>query len=123
MSNPSVIMIELNELSPPLMERFIHAGELPNFARFRREAEVYTTDAGEEPPFLEPWIQWVTVHTGLPYKEHKVVSLGDGHKLLPPRLWDVLSEHGHASWVCGSMNPGYRPGLRGLLLPDPWTTE
>jgi len=123
MKNPSVILIELNELSPPLMERFIQAGELPHFERFWREAQVYTTDAGEEPPFLEPWIQWVTVHSGMPYQAHKVFNLNDGHKLAAPRLWDVLSEHGRTSWICGSMNPGYRAGLRGMLLPDPWSTE
>ena len=121
-STASVMLIELNELSPPLMDRFIQAGELPNFARFYREAQVYTTDAGEKPPFLEPWIQWTTVHTGLPYKAHKVFNLNDGHKLEAPRLWDILSEHGLTSWICSSMNPGYRPGFRGMLLPDPWTT-
>src|SRR4029079_12211655 len=102
MSNPSVIMIELNELSPPLMERFIAAGELPNFARFRREAQVYTTDAGEKPPFLEPWIQWVTIHSGMSYQSHRIFNLNDGHKLDAPRLWDVLSQNGRTSWICGS---------------------
>src|SRR5688572_6631949 len=123
MAKPRVILIELNELSPPLMERFLRLGELPNFARFRREAEVYTTDAEEQPPFLEPWIQWVTVHTGLPYGQHKVFHLNDGHKLTAPNLWDVLSESGRTSWVCGSMNTSHRPGLRGMLLPDPWTVD
>ncbi len=123
MSRTPVILIELNELSSPLMDRFIQAGELPNFARFRREAEVYTTDAEEKPPFLEPWIQWVTVHTGLRYGEHKVFNLNDGHKLDAPRLWDVASEHGLTSWVCGSMNASARPGFRGMLLPDPWAKD
>ncbi len=122
-TQPSVILIELNELSPPLMERFIQAGELPNFERFRRQSQVYTTDAGEKPPFLEPWIQWVTIHTGMPYSAHKIFNLSDGHKLTAPRLWDVLSQHGRSSWVCGSMNAGYRPGFNGMLMPDPWATE
>jgi hypothetical protein len=121
--NSSVILIELNELSPSLMDRFIQAGELPNFARFRREAQVYTTDAEEKPPFLEPWIQWITVHTGLPYREHKIFNLNDGHKLAAPNLWDIVSEHGQTSWICGSMNSAFRPGLRGMLLPDPWATD
>ena len=122
-ANPSVILIELNELSPALMERFIQSGELPNFERFRRQSQVYTTDAGEQPPFLEPWIQWVTVHTGMPYSAHKVFNLADGHKLDAPRLWDVLSANGRSSWVCGSMNAGYKPGMNGMVLPDPWATE
>ena len=123
MPSPQVVLIELNELSPPLMERFISAGELPHFARMRRESQVFVTDAGEKPPFLEPWIQWVTVHTGLSYREHGVFHLNDGHKLAAPQLWDVVSEQGGTSWVCGSMNAAYRAGLRGMVLPDPWTTE
>jgi len=26
---------------------------------------------------IEPWIQWVSVHTGKSYAEHKVFRLGD----------------------------------------------
>ncbi|HEY1417044.1 MAG TPA: hypothetical protein VGF41_04040, partial [Myxococcaceae bacterium] len=71
---PAVIVLEFNELSPVLMRRFIDAGHLPAFRRLRDEAEVWTTDAGERPPFLEPWIQWITVHSGQPYREHGVFN-------------------------------------------------
>ena len=27
---------------------------------------------------IEPWIQWFTVHTGMPYAKHGVFRLGDG---------------------------------------------
>ena len=123
MGKPSVIVLELNELSPPLMSRFIAAGELPNFARLQRESETWVTDAEEKPPFLEPWIQWVTVHTGLRYEQHQLFHLGDGHRLEAPRIWDTLSERGYSSWVCGSMNVGYRPGFHGLVMPDPWAKQ
>jgi hypothetical protein len=122
MASP-LILIEFNELSPPLMDRFIAAGELPNFARMRRESEVYVTDAEEQPPNLEPWIQWVTIHTGLPFAAHKVFHLNDAHKLDAPQLWDIASAEGLTSWICGSMNASYRPGLRGMVLPDPWAAE
>jgi hypothetical protein len=61
-----VILLELNELSPDLMSRFIDEGELPNFRRLRAQSTLYTTDADEDPPSLQPWIQWITVHTGVP---------------------------------------------------------
>ena len=32
-------------------------------------------------PNLEPWIQWVTVHSGSVYRDHGIYHLGDGHKL------------------------------------------
>jgi len=117
----SVILLEFNELSPTLMTRFMEAGKLPNFQRLYREALAYVTDAEEVPPTLEPWIQWVTVHTGLGFGEHRVRDLGDGHKLTAPRLWDLASAAGRRVLVCGSMNIGYRQPINGVVLPDAWS--
>ena len=44
---PSVILLELNELVPQLLDRFIAEGRLPNFERLRKESLVFTTDAEE----------------------------------------------------------------------------
>ena len=118
-----VILLELNELSPSLMSRFMGEGKLPNFQRLYNEAHVYITDAEENPPNLEPWIQWVTVHSGLPYREQGIFHLGDGHKLKQKCVWDLLSDAGLRVGVCGSMNVRYDSPLNGYLLPDPWTTE
>jgi hypothetical protein len=117
----SVILLEFNELSPRLMAQFIEAGQLPNFRRLQRESCAYVTDAEEVAPQLEPWIQWITVHTGLGYREHGVFDLGDGHKLGAPRLWDLASAAGRRVLVCGSMNIGYQQPINGVVLPDPWS--
>lgn len=116
----SVILLEFNELTPSLMHRFIGEGKLPNFARLYREAKIYTTDAGEEGLKLNPWIQWVTVHSGLPFSEHGVFYLSDGHKLKQKCIWDILSDTKLRVWVCGSMNVRYDLPLNGAILPDPW---
>ncbi|WP_181705437.1 alkaline phosphatase family protein [Chthonobacter rhizosphaerae] len=118
-----VILLEFNELTPELMDRFIADGSLPAFERLRRESIVALTDAEEPPPALEPWIQWVTVHTGLAYGEHKVFDLGDGAKLRARRLWDVVADEGKRAWVCGSMNVAVTTANRDRvrLLPDPWS--
>jgi hypothetical protein len=120
----SVIVLELNELTPALMDRFIAEGHLPGFAKLRREATVCITDAEEEPPNLEPWIQWVTVHTGLGYDEHRVFNLGDAARCEAPRIWDIVSRAGKSVWVCGSMNGVCcSEEFNGLFLPDPWTPD
>ena len=116
----SVILIEFNELSPLLMTRFMSERRLPNFSRFHGEAEVFLTEAEEHPPYLEPWIQWITVHSGLTFQEHKVFNLGDGSRLSDGCVWDVASEAGHRVWVCGSMNIRYDLPINGYVLPDPW---
>jgi isoquinoline 1-oxidoreductase alpha subunit len=63
------------------MERFAREGLLPNFKILHDDSEVYTTQAVEKHPYLEPWIQWITVHSGLNYDEHGVYRLGDGGDL------------------------------------------
>ncbi|MFC0203909.1 hypothetical protein [Novosphingobium soli] len=119
----STIVLEFNELAPELLDRFIAAGELPHFQRLRDSAFVSITDAEEDAPYLEPWIQWVTVHTGLAFAEHGCFQLNDGGALAAPRIWDLVSRSGRSSWICGSMNAAVQPGFLGFFLPDPWATD
>jgi len=121
--NKEIIVLEFNELTPRLMSQFIDEGALPNFARLRRESASYLTDAGEDPPNLNPWIQWVTAHCGVPFSLHRVANLGDAPKAATPRIWDVISANGGKVWICGSMNATYESGLNGLVLPDPWSVH
>lgn len=118
----SVILIEFNELTPKLIDKFIGSGHLPNFQRFYRESLVYVTDAEEEGNNLNPWVQWVTVHSSLSAQEHGITELSEGHKLQTKAVWDILSETGLRVFVCGSMNARYDKPLNGCLLPDPWST-
>jgi hypothetical protein len=95
----AVIVLEFNELSPVLMRRFIEAGEVPFFRRLHDEASVWVTEAKERPPFLEPWIQWITVHSGESYHEHGVFNLDEGHRTTAPCIWDLASRAGLRSWI------------------------
>lgn len=117
------ILLEFNELTPDLMWRFIREGYLPNFSRLLAQSHAFITDAGEDPPWLEPWIQWVTVHTGVSAHEHGIFNLGDAANIEHSALWDIVSDQGHPVWVCGSMNAFYKPGIRGEILPDPWSVR
>jgi len=116
-----MIMLEFNELSPVLMDQFMADGKLPNFSRLRAESQAYVSEAEEIAPNLEPWIQWITVHTGLAYKQHGIFDLGDGHKLGYPTAYELLSEAGRKIWICASMNASFRTPPHGFFLPDPWS--
>jgi hypothetical protein len=118
-----MIVLELNELTPSLIQRFMSDGTLPHFSRLYRESQIYTTTASERPPNLDPWIQWVTVHTGLNFSDHGLQRLNEGHTLRTPRVWDLLTASGRRAWICGSMNVGDTPLEGGCVLPDPWTTK
>jgi hypothetical protein len=116
------MLLEFNELCPSLMDQFMAAGRLPHFKRLYQESAVYTTDAEATGEDLNPWVQWVTVHTGLSIAEHNIHHLSEGHRLQTKAVWDLLSDAGHRVWVCGSMNPRCDLPLSGYFLPDPWST-
>jgi hypothetical protein len=105
------------------MDRFIEEGKLPNFKRLREQSTVFLTEAEERAPDLEPWIQWVNVHTGVPYQEHGIFRLSEGHKLRQKCIWELVSNSGMPVWVCGSMNVNYDNTINGWILPDPWATD
>ena len=121
-SSRPLLLLEFNELCPNLMQQFMEEGRLPNFQRLYRRSEIFLTEAREDPPHLEPWIQWVTVHTGLPYSEHGVFHLGDGAKMPYPGVAQLLSDAKFRVGICCSMNMNYRRP-RGYLLPDPWNGQ
>ena len=76
-----VLLLEFNEICPPLLKRWMEQGKLPNFSALHYSSQVFTSIADvSEPDCLEPWIQWYSIHTGLPYDEHRVFCLTDAPK-------------------------------------------
>jgi len=123
----SVILLEFNELTPSLVARFIAEGKLPNFKRFHDESRVFTTDASEDAAhnkrLLNPWVQWVTVHTGVNAAVHGIRKLGEAAKLSQPSLTQALTEAGRRVLIVGTMNVRYDGRVNGCVIPDPWTRD
>ncbi len=119
MAFAKLFLLEFNELCPSLLADFMERGWLPHFRRLYESSTIFTTDAGEQPPNLEPWIQWPTVHSGLPFSEHRIFHLGDGRRLQQKCLAELLSDAGVPVGIFGSMNVNYGQ-LQGYVLPDPW---
>ena len=54
-----VILLEFNELCPPLLHKWMDNGDLPNFKAFYDQSASFITDVDvTDPKYLEPWIQW-----------------------------------------------------------------
>jgi hypothetical protein len=121
-----VILLEFNELTPSLVSRFMAEGRLPNFKRLHDESWVFTTDASEDAAadngLLNPWVQWVTVHTGVDAAAHGIRKLGEAAKLRQKCLTELLTEAGRRVLIFGTMNVRYDGRLNGCVVPDPWTT-
>jgi hypothetical protein len=117
-----VFLLELNEFNLELLQTCTKLFHLKNLEKVLgySKTKIYTEDRYES-DFLEPWVQWVSIHTGLSSKEHKIKHLGDVPHLDSPQIWQVLGEKGVTSAVWGAMNASKAVETCQIFLPDPWT--
>ncbi|HIP80315.1 MAG TPA: hypothetical protein EYH07_17885 [Kiloniellaceae bacterium] len=115
----SLIVLEFNELCPPILNRLMRKGALPNFRRLHDRSEVFVSTTDDES--LEPWVQWVSYHTGQPQRVHGVTELDQGHCIKLQQLWDRFAEEGNSALVFGSMNVSPSKSDRVTVVPDPWS--
>jgi hypothetical protein len=116
-----LLFLELNELNFGSVEAYVAKGHLPHFRQLLERGYARTTSetAYEE---LEPWIQWVTAHTGLPYAEHRIFRLGDVVKHDIPQIWETLEDKGLRVGAISPMNAKFRLRSPAFFVPDPWTS-
>ncbi len=117
------VLFEINEICPHLIEHFIEQGCMPNFKKYQSMFNQYLTQADAEPPALEPWIQWYSVHTGIPSSEHGVFRLTEGAHAGYKDIWTAIREQGHKVMNFGSMNTARLDGDDDIFFPDPWSHE
>lgn len=116
-----LILIELNEINFDIVKRYIDAGaRLPNFAALIARKPVRCTSE-QTYELLEPWIQWVSVHTGLTYAEHRVFRLGDMVASSSDQLFEILEREGVSVGAVSPMNAANRLLRPAYFIPDPWT--
>jgi hypothetical protein len=114
-------LIGLNEINFDAIRYYADRGQLPAFKTLlNRHGFIETTSetAYEE---LEPWIQWVTAHTGLSLKEHGVFRLGDIVHHDIPQVWERLEDRGYTVGAISPMNAKNRLRRSPFFVPDPWT--
>ena len=114
-----LLFLELNELNFEDIQAY---GErLPTLAGLLSAHGYARTTSEAHYEELEPWIQWVTAHTGLPLAEHGVFRLGDivNHDIA--QIWEHLEEQGLRVGAISPMNAVNRCRQAAFFVPDPWT--
>lgn len=117
-----MLLVEFNEFNSELTEKFSRELELQHIQKVLslRRIETFTADT-DEGNALEPWVQWVSVHTGVSSNAHGIQHLGDVPDLAFPQLWEALSDKGWKVGVWGPMNASKGTARNcGFFLPDPW---
>jgi hypothetical protein len=116
------ILLGLNELNFEFIEKYASLGYLPNFKNLFEKFGYKETVSENKYELLEPWIQWVTIHTGKTYDEHQIFRLGDivDHKDLK-QLWNVAEEKGLTVGAISPFNARNDLKTPAFFIPDPWT--
>jgi hypothetical protein len=118
-----MLLIELNEFNSDLLRNIAKTHQLKHLQETLswNRAGTWTSDEYET-GFLEPWVQWVSVHTGVPSSQHGVKNLGDVPNLAEDQIWERWSKRGLSSIVWGVMNGNRRNAATcKVFVPDPWT--
>lgn len=116
-----VILLGLNEINFEFVRDYCALGHLPNFKKLIDKGWAQTTSETEYRLF-EPWIQWVTVHTGKSFSEHQVYRLGDivDRKDLV-QLFEELEASNLSVAAVSPFNADNRLKKSPFFVPDPWT--
>ncbi len=119
-----ILLLEFNEISWQVVDRLVEqrgSAFLPNFARLRRDGASALQTAVERPPLLDPWITWVTLHTGVPPSVHGASVLEqDDRTIAAKRSWQYAADAGRTVGVFGSI-AAYPPAtVDGFIVPGPF---
>jgi hypothetical protein len=119
-----VLLIELNEINWGVIDKLIadHGPDyLPNITRLRNEGATGVQSAVERAPMLDPWITWVTLHTGVPPAVHGAEVLEqESETITAKRTWHYAADAGRSVGVFGSISAYPPKPVNGFVVPGPF---
>jgi len=113
-----LILISLNELNFEALGEY-NLEKYPNL-KFLIKNFKYTTSENEY-HLLEPWIQWLTIYSGLSAKEHNVFRLGDVDSKKINNIFNKIENLGLKVGAIMPMNLSNDLKNAEFFIPDPWT--
>jgi hypothetical protein len=115
-----VLLLELNEVNFDFVQRY-GSEQLPTLVTLIERHGLSHTTSENRYEHLEPWIQWVTAHTGRSLADHGVFRLGDIVQRDIPQIWEELEALGLKVGAISPMNAKHRLRDPAFFVPDPWT--
>ena len=122
MQNKKLFLFELNEFNFDFLKKYSKLYNLKFLKKLLKlEYKKLKCDSVKEMQGLDPWTQWVNIHTGKTAKNHKLFQIGESQKLKYPQIWDSLSKKKISSGIWGAMNSKNNNQLYNhIYFPDPW---
>jgi hypothetical protein len=121
MKSGNLIVLQLNEVNFDLVARYIDEHSLLGFKTLLRDFNYVETYAEKRYEELEPWIQWVSAYSGLPYGEHRIFRLGDAVNSQVRQIFELMEQRGLKIGAISPMNARNELRRPAYFIPDPWT--
>ena len=121
-----LLIIELNEFCPEYIKQLAQHYKLQNLIKVLNFTHTITLSNDKKEFYgLDPWVQWVNIHTGLRSEEHGVKILGENLKKNHTQIWNHLHHQYQLRWaVIGPLNAKKGSSLGCVsFLPDPWSSN
>ncbi len=117
-----LILLELNEVNFDVVDRYISdfPGKFKGLELLLSQTRTQTI-AEENYSELEPWIQWVSVYSGMSYSEHSIYRLGDIVGSGVKQIFEAIENFGFKVGCISPMNAENRLNNPAYFIPDPWT--
>lgn len=117
-----LILLEANEINFDIVKLYTEQepGKYPMLEKLMGYHQLRTISE-EKYHELEPWIQWVSVHTGKTYDEHRIFRLGDVVGSCAEQIFEVLEKSGIKVGSISAMNAENKLERPAYFIPDPWT--
>ena len=117
-----LLLIELNEFNLKFLKKGSKKYKCKNLLYLLKNLKycrTFTKDKTQDYN-LDPWVQWVSIHTGKNSTKHKIKRHGEILNKKIEQIWDVLSQYKISSCVWSPPNGVLRKKIK-IFFPDPWS--
>lgn len=118
----NLLAVNLNEFNYRFVIQNAKKFNCKNIINFLKKKKIntYTNDKIQHKN-LDPWVQNVSISTGLSSKSHKIFNLGEQIDKKKIQIWDLLCKKKYSCSVWGPMNSKYiKNNNMKIFFPDPW---
>lgn len=120
-----LIAINLNEFNLKFLKKGSTEYNCKNISRLLKLKNIKTiTSDNVQNKNLDPWVQSVSINTGMRSKKHRIFNLGEKIPKNFNQIWDISCLNKVNTAVWGPMNINFKnSGYLKLFFPDPWNYD
>ena len=125
MPKKKLLVIHLNEFNLEFLKKGAKKYHCHNISKILNYKKIKTSSEDKiQDKNLDPWVQSVSINTGIKSKKHKIFNLGQKIPNKLKQIWDILSKENINCAIWGAMNASYTKNKHiKIFFPDPWNNQ